>query len=330
MSPRSSASSRPKTFRRIAAEVRRATSILIASHEDPDPDAIGSMIGLWHILKRAFPKKRFWLYNATPINRKYWVLEGARRIRRQPPRGKFDLVIGLDAGSVSRLNLNHYLARFRPKFIFIDHHETSGANAEVVWIARAAESTSQLIYELARHLRFPIPPQAAQALLIGIAGDTLHFSLASPKVFRISAALMRKNPQFATAVHDIFGWPSVTMMRLFGTVLRRTRFMKSKRFIWSYATPQDMMRYRTKAGELAYIATALRDYIEAEVSLFLRPRPDGVWEGSLRSVEGHPTNLAKLATKLGGGGHAHASGFEIKLPKEKILKTIIQSLPNRR
>lgn len=288
------------------------------------------MVGLWHILSGAFPRKRFLLYNPTPIKRNYWVLKGANRIRSRPPRGKFDLVIGLDAGSASRLGLDRYRARFRPRFVFIDHHEPAAVSADVVWVERDAGSTAELIHALASRLRWQIPKEAAKALLVGIAGDTLHFSIASPKVFTIAAELMRKKPDFAAAEHDIFGWPSLGMMRIFGKVLLRAAFLPSKRFIWSWTTPQEMQHYRVKAGELAYISNALRGYIEADVSLFLRPRPDGTWEGSLRSTERHPTNLAKLAGKFGGGGHRHASGFATKLPKDTIVKTIMRALPKRK
>ncbi len=321
---------RSKIFEQILKEIKEARSIIIAAHQNPDPDAIGSTVGLWEILKDKFPQKNLWPYNPTPLQKRYWVLEGAKRIKNKPPRKKFDLLIVLDAGNLDRIQLRNYILRYKPKIIYIDHHENSNAKANIVWIEKDSPSTSELIYELAKNLKWPISKDASQALLIGIAGDTLNFSIAPQKTFAIAAQLMKKRPNFSEAIRHIFGWPSLNMMYLFGKALLRAKFLRKKRLIWSYISQNEIRKYHAKAGELAYIANSLRNFSEAEVSLFLRPQEDGIWEGSLRSALDHPTNLAELAEKFNGGGHFHAAGFKTALPLDKILKEIISMLPERK
>lgn len=319
----------------VAKRIRRAISgaqkIIIASHKDPDPDAIGSQLGLWHILKNRFPNKLFYLYNPTrPLSPKYRLLDGASHIKHLVPQNRYELLIGLDAGNFSRLGLDEYVKLHNPKIIFIDHHETHYSGNGIVWIERDEESAAQLIYELASSLDWPIDKAAAEALLIGITGDTLHFSLASPHAFDTASKLMKRKPAFKRIDRAVFGWPSLGMMRILAKVFLRAKFLRKKRFIYSYAGKKEIAHYGVKADELAYISNKLLDYIEAEAALFLKQRRDGKWEGSLRSVERHPANLDKLAGKLGGGGHKHAAGFEAKLSKDVVLKKILRSLPNRR
>lgn len=347
---RASLSSRQNNLiREIESEISRAKSILITAHKDPDPDAIGSTLGLWHILKNRFPKKTLWVYNATPFaSARFSALPGAAKILSSLPSSRFDIVIALDAGNLARLALNDYIARYQPAVIYIDHHQVANIDAKIAWIEPETESASQMVYALAKGAGWKINVQAATALMIGIAGDTGHFIRASANTFRIAADLMELRPNVQPAYHQMFSWQSLAAMKLFGAVLLRAKFMRDKRFIWSYVSREDIARYGIKAGDLGNYSNFLRDYKEAEVALFLRPRATErrtspkidlsrelpgagkIWEGSLRSVSKHPLNLAKLAARFGGGGHFHAAGFETKLSRDTIVKMIAKALPKSR
>jgi phosphoesterase RecJ-like protein len=313
----------------IIKTIRKAEKIIIASHEDPDPDALGSIFGLYFILRRAFPKKRFWLYNATPQKPRK-ILSEFYRLKRKLPRERFDLLIGLDAGSFDRLVCDKYVKKFSPKIIFIDHHPRNKPKGDIIWIRPAEEATANLIYQLAKAGRWQIDRKAATALLLGIFGDTRGFSLVkNPDLFLVVRELVRLGSPLEKIYRHTFGWESRAEMELFGLALQRARFVREKRLLWSYLTKAEIKAAKTRAGGFSWISNSLRDYIEAEAALFLRELPDG-WEGSLRTVSSHPTDLGKAAGMFGGGGHFHAAGFKTKLPKDVILRKILQALPLRR
>jgi phosphoesterase RecJ-like protein len=330
--PTISSTSHREIIKKISKIVGDSNFIIISSHKNPDPDAIGSILGLWHILKNTFPKKHFWLHNPTFIDKRFYVLQGADQIKQEPPSEAADLVLALDAGSLDRIGLEEYIKKYHPKIIFIDHHEKTQVFADVVWVVSEAKSNSQLIYILAKELNWKIPKEAALALLVGIAGDTLSFSLASSEEFSIASELMKENPNLSEAIRNIFGWQTIEEMKALGKVLSRAKFIKEKRFIWSYITAEEVKDYKLNSGGLAYIANILRNFKEAEVSLFLRPagKEGGDWEGSLRSTNMHPTNLAELCKLFGGGGHKHAAGFKTNMQRSIILKKILKMLPLRK
>jgi len=322
---------RIRASRAIRREIEASRRILIATHIDPDPDAIGSQLGLYHILKTRFPRKRFYLFDETRgTSKQFAVMDGANLIKDKLPNRGVDLVIGLDAGSFDRLGIGDYVKRFKPRIVYIDHHEPGGYAGDVIWVEKGASSTSELVYELAELLHWRLSRSAAGALLIGIEGDTLHFRLATPRVFEIAANLMRLKPDFERQSRNIFGWSSLNMMHVIGAVFQSAKFVPSKKFIYAFLTAHRLKKFGVKAGELAFIADRLRDFRGAEVSAFIREKEDGAWDGSLRSVEAHPSNLADIARRFGGGGHAHASGFSTNLRPEAVLRRIIAALPDRR
>lgn len=325
-----SISKRNKIIRKLADEILRSRKILIAAHKDPDPDAIGSTLGMWHVLKKRFPSKVIKMHNGTiSAATKYRSLPGGMKISHVIPSARFDLLIALDAGNISRLGLDDYISRHQPNVIYIDHHQSKQPLSETSWVETEMESASQMVYFFAKTLRWQISTDAAAALMIGVAGDTLNFIRASAKVFEIAFDLMRRNPDFKSAHRQVFGWQSLSSMKLFGMALRRAEFSRDKRFIWSFVSRREIEEHGLKSSGLAYVSNALRDYVEAEVSLFLRQRNNVTWEGSLRSVDKHPTNLAKLAERFGGGGHFHAAGFESKMSRNKIIKDVMAALPNK-
>ena len=179
-------------FKQIEKIIKRAKRILVATHQGPDGDAIGSLLVLGFYFKKI--KKQHYLLCVSGVPHSLKFMPGSKSIKSKHPKIKFDLIIALDCGQKNRMGLDDYFRKYpdTPILIF-DHHPIGGQGGNFGIISPEASSVCELIYDYFKTIKIKIDKKIAYCLAVGILSDTGFFKHTSkPRPLKIIIELMEK------------------------------------------------------------------------------------------------------------------------------------------
>lgn len=308
---------------KIPKPLLRAMSVegpfLLASHIDPDGDAIGSVLGLGLGLEAA--GKKVLLYNRDPVPSYFRFLPGSRRIRHNlPPMLKHDpVLILLDCNTPDRSGVGD--TRFRQSIV-IDHHETESSFGNVRWILPDAASAGIMVYYLLKELGIPITTPIATNLYTSIAVDTgtFRYSNTSADVLRVAASLIEAGARADLIAERLYESWEFNRFQLLTMVLQTLK-VKGPVAV-THVTREMYRRTGTSAEDTENFSNFPRTIRPIRISVFLRELEDGAWKVSLRS-KGR-VNVARIAERFGGGGHQNAAGFKTRADLASAVRAILK------
>jgi phosphoesterase RecJ-like protein len=287
-----------------------AGRILLLAHEHPDGDALGSAMGLAHVL-RGFGKTCV-VACADPPPALYDFVPGVNEVQTDLDNQSFDLVIALDAGDLSRYGAlyerHRALLDGTPK-VNIDHHVTSQGCGEVNIIDVASAATAEILTLMLMQLGVPLSRDAAVCLLTGIVTDTraFEFSATTSRTLEAAAHLMRAGAIPAEIVKPVYRINSLPKVRLWGHVLQAVESAVDGRLVWSCLTEKMLQQSGATADLDDGLPSYLIDIEGAQIAALFKEHSDGYPRVSLRTV--HPYDAAAMAAHFGGGGHVRAAGL---------------------
>ena len=139
----------------IIKKIKNSSHLLIASHAEPDGDAVGSLIALGLAIRKLNLKAT--LYNESPIPAVYRFLPSVQRIVRHVKKANtYDTAIVLDCGDISRIGEASLTIGQIPCLINIDHHVSNTQFGNLQLIDTAACSTAEIVYRLIKTLAIPM------------------------------------------------------------------------------------------------------------------------------------------------------------------------------
>jgi phosphoesterase RecJ-like protein len=312
----------------IAERIAAAERILILTHINPDGDAIGSLLGVWHAL-RALGKQAIPIASSALPNYAEW-LPGAEHIQVYQHNSTFpavDLAILVDTASLARVGriCDDHAARLATlPIMIVDHHVTNDGVGTLNLIQPAAASTCELLYALFRAMDLPITPALATCLLLGLTTDTQSFqtSATRPETLRTAAELLEYGADQGRIVHEVYYTLPTSTTQLIGLAL--TEMRSEGPLAWTTVT-QAMMRTTGADDEAADEVIRIMQRIAGVRALALfKERHDGTTKISLRSHS--PINVASLAQVWGGGGHSQASGATLQMSPEQAARDVLPRL----
>lgn len=287
---------------------KKEQTFLLATHINPDGDALGSALALAEAL--AFlRKKKVAIFNRDEVPGYYRFMPGYRKCR--PTLGKLldkkPLLVLLDCNSPERAALESYSFR---KAVVIDHHETESPFGDVRWIERTAAATGLMVYHLIKALKVPLTKSMATNLYTAIAVDTgtFRYSNTSPDVLRVSADLVEAGAVpglISENLYERWGKNRFDLLRL---CLKTMEIRDGVALM--YATKSMFRETNTSESDTENFANYPRMIDSVLISALIRETDNGRWKVSMRSKG--KANVAKIAAAHGGGGHRNAAGFRIK------------------
>ncbi|OGD41640.1 hypothetical protein A3I82_00245 [Candidatus Azambacteria bacterium RIFCSPLOWO2_02_FULL_42_10] len=311
------------SFNEIEKIILKARRILVVSHQGPDADAIGSLAVIGLYLKKI--KKPHYLLCASAISENLKFIPGSSQIKSKHPKGKCDLMIGLDYGTKILLGMESYFKKY-PKIplLVFDHHLSTGQGADFGIVNSKYSSTCELLHDYFKSVEFKIDKKIAYALSVGILDDTGFFKYTnSPKPLEI---VMNFIKQFRIKLTEIDaklnGQIKTAAMIISGEILSRIKYNKKSDFIYSWLARAELIRHHLATNDLSDSSGQLKNVKDGRFSLFLIEENKGKIRGRLRSRPDKKYNVAKLAEKLGGGGHRYAAGFRHKGSIDSALKLV--------
>jgi len=310
-----------------AAAIDGASTVALACHVNPDGDALGSMLGLFHVLRESgrdvvasFSKP----FTVAPHYRELPgldLLTPPDRFPREP-----SVMVTFDSGSLSRLGDLEGPAKSATELIVIDHHVSNQRYGTINVIDSESAASGVLVRRLIDRLGVPLTRDAAVCLYAALVCDTGRFQYESTtsEVFELAGELAAFEVPIAELSRTLFEEHRFAYLQLLADVLMRAQLVADKRFVWTYVSQDDLARHGVTFEEIEGLIDVLRRTREAEVSCVLKEAADGTWRISLRSV-GH-VDVRNIAEAQGGGGHRFAAGFTSDEPVDRIVAKILGAL----
>lgn len=313
-----------------AAEVIEASPLVaLACHVTPDGDALGSMLAM-HLLCRSQGKASVASWpEPFVVAPHYTYLPGLDLVTKPadfpaaPP-----VMATFDCGSLDRLNELAEPAREAGELIVVDHHTTNESYGTINVLDADAAASAVMVFRLARRLGWPLNRDVAMCLYTGIVTDTgrFQYSNTSPEVLEMATELSRFDLPIADMSRQLFEEHRFAYLQLVATVLQRAELDLGRRFVATWITRDDLVRFGVEMDEAEGMIDIVRRTREADVSCVLKESDDGT-RVSLRSVTDF--DVAAIAMKFGGGGHRAAAGFTDPRPISQVLADIKAQIPGR-
>lgn len=306
------------------ALIESALDILIMGHEHPDPDALGSSLGLAHAL--AALGKQCVVACADPVPENYTFLPGREQVVTTLPHQDFDLVIALDAGELSRFGSLY--TRYQPFFdsatiLNFDHHITSVGCGRVNILDSVSAATAELLTIFLLNRGIAIGRDAAQCLLAGIITDTrsFEFDATTPRTMTAGAYLVGCGAVPESIIKPIYRMKSLAKARLWGRALSSLRSAAGNRIVWAAIRQDDLAAAGATADMDDGLPSFLMDTDRVAVAALFKEQPDGSTKVSLRTAA--PFDAAAVAAQFGGGGHIRAAGATLRVGVDEAIALLI-------
>lgn len=306
-------------YKHIHELVHSADHIVVLQADNPDVDSLGSALALEHIFGDIGKKVTLYCSIDTPSYLRY--LSGWDRVQKDFPN-TYDLAILVDASAaalVSDLKNVPFRGVLASKpFIILDHHEFVSDSIDFASqsiVDASVSSTSELVYSLAKTLKWPVSSDAALYITAGILGDTqgLTNELATPDTYRVIAELIECGVNRAKLEESRreFNKMPENIFRYKAELITRTEFYDDTTIAVLSIPQAEINTYSPLYNPSALIQFDTLQTVGVLISIVFKLYDSGRVTAAIRSNSAAPI-ANKLAEHFGGGGHAYASGFKIE------------------
>ncbi|WP_368900612.1 bifunctional oligoribonuclease/PAP phosphatase NrnA [Oceanobacillus oncorhynchi] len=289
---------------KIIEAIEASERIIIHRHVRPDPDAIGSQMGLKALIRHSFPKKE--VYAAGEDIPSLTFLAQMDDVSDELYQGS--LVIVCDTANQPRIDDDRY--NNGKQLIKIDHHPVTDSYGDIEWVSTDASSTSEMIVGLALEARsrgWNLNNEAARLLYAGIVGDTGRFKFPSTtvKTFQYAGELVRYDFD-RTAIYDGLYEAEEKVLRLSGHILQHFKMSENGLCVIKL-TAELLKAFNVTVEESNQLVQTVADVKGIKAWVFFIEEPDQI-RVRIRS-KGIVIN--QIAKKYNGGGHPLASGATV-------------------
>ncbi|WP_289220256.1 DHH family phosphoesterase [Ileibacterium valens] len=283
--------------KKLQSEIEAANTITLFRHVFPDPDALGSQLGLKGFLESNYPDKKIFALGQDG--------QGKKMDEASDEDVKNSLAIILDSATSPRIDDDRW--KTASKTIRIDHHVRVEDYGDLELVDEDATATCELIARILNELQASIPSESAQLLYEGLIADNLRFAVnkTSPDTFLAASYLVRQGIDLAKANANVFAGTYQDFV--YENKVRQNAYRKNNALI-SVMDQHDYLSCGmdfSKAKEKVY---ALGNIIDIEVWALFTRMEDGIhYSASLRSRR---IPIRDIAVEYDGGGHELASGIK--------------------
>lgn len=292
-------------FEQVIAAIRAYDTIIIHRHSNPDGDALGSQIGLWHIIRENFPGKT--VCKVGDAAKRYAFM--ANSAMDKIPDSAYDnaLAIVLDTSARSLISDTRYSCA--SKTIRIDHHIFCENIAEIEVTDTTYESCCGMITAFAVECGLRLTPAAAKSLYTGMITDSgrFRYDSTSSQTFRLAAVLMEHSFTTADIYRNLYA-DDYAFMRLRAQFVLKIQFTAAN-VAYIYTTHEQAADYAADTFTISRgMVNTMADIRGVDIWVNFTETDDGV----LCEIRSAKYNINPVAVKYGGGGHAKASGATLK------------------
>jgi bifunctional oligoribonuclease and PAP phosphatase NrnA len=321
----------------VVAALSAADRVLIASHENPDGDAIGSMSAAAQGLRGAGKQVRLYLHADSPLPREYGFLnmDGLERAI-EPGSTEGWTLLALDCGNESRLGPDHEQLRSGfAQVIDVDHHHDNSRFGQINYVDGHASSTAEILARVFDGLGIELSQPVAEALYVGLVTDTGRFQYrtTSPAALRLAARLVEAGADVHKVFELVFETVPMGKKRLLGRVLEHMQVYEGGRLVISHVTRDDLALVAGDEATTEGLIDDLREIDGVQVAALIReqvPLADGSITSNRVSLRSRGSiDVSQIARKSSGGGHKQAAGFSHPGSIDQIRQFIVDEVASQ-
>lgn len=320
---------------KIITHLKQSKHVFIASHVNPDGDAVGSLIAAALMLDAM--GKKVTLYNESQIPAVYRFLPDTERIVsdfREPET--FDTAVVLDCGDIRRVGKIAEQLSCIPVLINIDHHVTNTRFGDLHCVDTEACATAEIVYRFIRKMNIPFTKAVATAIYTGIVTDTGSFRFANTNraAFSICDEMVEHGVEPYTVAQHLYGTYSLGRLKLLNLALDSIEILHKGQVSFMTLTKEMLEETGTQSEDIDGMIHYAKRIKDVKVAVLIQERHNGLKNGqgrnsfhvSLRSDGA--VDVAALATSFGGGGHQRAAGFSAEMSLPDLKTGIVNWLKN--
>jgi len=309
-----------------AEALRTHDRFLVSTHENPDGDALGSLLATTLALRALGKDAVMYLAPGPALPREYAFmrLDGLRR--ELPTDLEQRVLVAVDCAKADRIGPDPRPLEQAKLVLDIDHHHDNTRFGDVNLIVADASSTAEVLRDVFRELDVELTPELAEPLYIALVTDTGRFQYTNttPKSLRLAAELVEAGADAHAVFQEVYESVEFAKLKLLARALDRARVLEGGRIVVSHLLRTDF----AEVGAAEPYSEGIIDYLRAvegsELAVLIREPPRD--EGPTRKVSLRASvdelDVSALARVFGGGGHRQAAGFSSDETIDQITETV--------
>jgi phosphoesterase RecJ-like protein len=309
----------------ITDALRQHDRFLVVTHENPDGDALGSLLAATLALRQLGKDAVMYLAGQTPLPREYAFMPLDELVREPPADSAERVLFAVDCAKEDRIG--DEAARSRaPLVLNVDHHHDNTRFGDLDLIVADASSTGEVLRDVFAELGVELTPELAEPLYIAVVTDTGRFQYANttPKALRLAAELVEAGADIHAVFQEVYESVEFAKLKLLARALGRAEVLEGGRIVVSHLLRTDFAEVGASEPYSEGIIDYLRAVEGADLAVLIREqlgRGAQAHKGSLRSSIDE-LDVSAIARRFGGGGHRQAAGFSTDLPLQDIVEQI--------
>jgi bifunctional oligoribonuclease and PAP phosphatase NrnA len=309
----------------VIDEIRGADKLLLTTHENPDGDALGSLLGTHQMLTDGLGKDSvmFMAEDEFPLPYEYRSMPFDGVLNAPPADVEERVAVFLDCGNIDRMPVD-FLRRDGVHIVNIDHHHDNTRFGTVNFVDPTASCTAEIVWRIAKRMGVRITPAMADALYVALVTDTGRFMYENtgPEAHRMAAELIEAGVDVHGVYRRLYEDLPFRRLELLSRALSRVRRYDDGAITLTHLTREDFEDTGSRETDSEGIVDHLRGVEGTSVAVLVRELlaadRSGQRKVSLRAVNGR-VDVSQIARGLGGGGHPQAAGFTTDLDVDELV-----------
>ena len=311
----------------VVNELRAAQKLLLTTHENPDGDALGSLLAMHEILTQLGKDSLMFMSpDEFPLPWEYRGLHFEGLVGMPPDDVAERTVVFLDCGNIDRMPVD-FLQAEGLHVLNIDHHHDNTRFGTVNLVCSVASSTAEMVWRIAKELGAEITPKIAKSLYVGLVTDTGRFMYenATPVAHRMAAELIEAGVEPHKVYRELYEDLPFRRLQLLQRALASVERPDDGALTIAHLTKRDY----EETGALETDSEGVVDHMRAvegtRVAVLVRELladdREGMRKVSLRATDG-TVDVSRVARVFGGGGHPQAAGFSTAAPYPELVSQL--------
>jgi phosphoesterase RecJ-like protein len=309
----------------IADALREHDRFLVVTHENPDGDALGSLLAATLALRKLGKDAVMYLPGKTPLPREYAFMPLDDLVRERPADAAERVLFAVDCAKAERIGDDSLVAD-APLVLDVDHHHDNTRFGDLNLIVADASSTGEVLRDVFAELGIELTPELAEPLYIALVTDTGRFQYTNttPKAMELAAELLRAGADVHAVFQQVFESVEFAKLKLQARALERAEVLEGGRIVVSYLLRTDFAEVGAPGSYSEGIIDYLRAVEGSELAVLIREPPQTEDPGKRVSLRSSVDELdvSAIAHRFGGGGHRQAAGFSSDTSIDEITEAI--------
>jgi phosphoesterase RecJ-like protein len=310
-----------------ADALRAHERFLVVTHENPDGDALGSLLAMQLTLRALGKDTVMYLAGDAPLPTEYEFMPLSGLARTLPADAPGRVLVAVDCAKAERIGDPQAIGR-APVVVNIDHHHDNTRFGDVNLVVPDASSTGEVLRDVVAELGLALTPELAEPLYIALVTDTGRFQYTNttPKALRLAAELVEAGADIHAVFQQVYESVEFARLKLRARAFDRAQVLEGGRIVVSHLLRGDYTDVGAPESYSEGIIDDLRAVEGSELAVLIRepPRKTGPARKISLRASVDELDVSAIARRFDGGGHRQAAGFSSDASVEEITELVRQ------